>query len=47
MLIAEPDDVMNIAFAGQSHFSVREHGIGIWLKLGRFRSQPERCNKAT
>ena len=35
MLIAQPDDVMNIAFAGKSHFSMREHGIGIWLKLHR------------
>ena len=34
MLIAQPD-VMNIAFAGNSHFSMREHGIGIWLKLHR------------
>ena len=27
MLIAEPEEVMNIAFAGRSHFSMREHRL--------------------
>ena len=32
MLVANPDQPLNIALAGRSHFSVTEHGIAFWLK---------------
>ena len=35
MLVAETEEPMNIAFAGNAHFSMREHGLAIWLKLRR------------
>ena len=35
MLIVETEEAMNIAFAGNAHFSMREHGLAIWLKLRR------------
>ena len=35
MLIVETEEPMNIAFAGNAHFSMREHGLAIWLKLRR------------
>ena len=33
LLVAEPEESMNVAFAGHAHFSMVEHGIGIWLQL--------------
>jgi len=35
MLIVETEEPMNIAFAGNAHFSMSEHGLAIWLKLRR------------
>ncbi|HEV7243289.1 MAG TPA: hypothetical protein VGQ36_28950 [Thermoanaerobaculia bacterium] len=32
MLVANPDQPLNVALAGRSHFSVTEHGIAFWLK---------------
>jgi tetratricopeptide (TPR) repeat protein len=32
LLVAEPGEPFNVALAGVSHFSMREHGIGFWLK---------------
>jgi tetratricopeptide (TPR) repeat protein len=32
VLVAEPKEAINIAFAGISHFTMREHGIGFWLR---------------
>ncbi len=32
VLVAEPKEAVNIAFAGISHFTMREHGMGIWLR---------------
>jgi len=35
ILVAEPEETLNVAFAGTSHFSMREHGLGIWFKTER------------
>ncbi len=32
LLVAEPEEVLNVAFAGTAHFSLREHGLGVWLR---------------
>lgn len=32
MLVANPDQSLNVALAGPSHFSLTEHGIAFWLK---------------
>lgn len=32
VLVAEEKEAINIAFAGISHFTMREHGIGFWLR---------------
>jgi hypothetical protein len=32
MLVANPDQPLNVALAGRSHFSVTEDGIAFWLK---------------
>ncbi len=32
LLVAEPEETLNVAFAGISHFSLQEHGLAIWLK---------------
>ncbi|MDH3285434.1 MAG: hypothetical protein OEQ13_11885, partial [Acidobacteriota bacterium] len=38
LLVAEPRERLNVAFAGPSHFSMEADGIGFWLKArgGRF-----------
>ena len=32
MLVANPNEPLNVALAGRSHFSITEHGIAFWLK---------------
>ncbi len=32
VLIAQPQEPLNIALAGESHFRLKKHGIGFWLK---------------
>lgn len=32
ILIAEPRETLNVAFAGIAHFSMRENGLAIWFK---------------
>ena len=31
-LVAEPKETFHMAFAGVSHFTMQEHGLGIWLE---------------
>jgi tetratricopeptide (TPR) repeat protein len=32
ILVAEPKETLNVAFAGIAHFSMQEHGLAIWFK---------------
>ena len=35
LLVAEPKETLNVALAGVSHFTMREHGLAVWLKSER------------